>query len=158
MIFNKLIFLGSDHGGFNLKEKIKLYLYSNNLLVHDVGTSSEDSVNYVEYASKVAREVLIHDSVGIICCSSGIGVSIVANKFMGVRAALCTSKFHAEFSRRHNDANIMCLGQKVTPENEAIEMVNIFLNTGFDGGRHLKRVNSILKIEENNFKVIREKI
>ena len=150
--------MGSDHGGFTLKEKIKSHLYLNNFLVYDVGTFSEESVNYVEYASKVAKEVLIHNSIGIICCSSGIGVSIVANKFPGIRAALCTSKFHAEFSRRHNDANVMCLGQKITPENEAIEMVDIFLNTEFDGGRHAKRVDSILKIEENNFKIIREKI
>ena len=157
-MFDKPIFLGSDHGGFCLKESIKLYLQSQKSEVYDFGTFSQNSVNYVEYASKVAKEVSNHDSFGIICCSSGIGVSIVANKFPGVRAALCTSNFHAEFSRRHNNANVICFGQKVTNDTEAIEMVNIFLSTEFDGGRHELRVDSIMKIEENNFKILKEKI
>lgn len=157
-MFAKPIFMGSDHGGFCLKESIKVYLQSQKSELYDFGTFSQDSVNYVEYAAKVAEEVSNHDSFGILCCSSGIGVSIVANKFPGVRAALCTSKFHAEFSRKHNDANVICFGQKVTSKVEAIEMVNIFLSTEFDGGRHEFRVDSIARIEENNFKILKEKI
>lgn len=153
-MFNKIVFIGSDHGGYNLKEKIKLYLDEVGVKFFDLGSFNEDRSNYVDYAKLVAEEVSKNNSYGVLCCSSGIGMSIVANKIPGVRAALCTSDFHAEFSRRHNNANIICFGQKVTESEDAIRMLDIFLNTDFDGGRHEKRVNDIIKIE----KMIKENI
>ena len=148
---SKTIFIGSDHGGFDLKEKIKNYLEEKKLDYEDLGTHSRESTNYVLYAKEVCLNVLHHEGLGILCCSSGIGMSIAANKVIGIRAALCTSKFHAEFSRRHNDANVICFGQKVTSANDAIEMVDIFINTSFDGGRHEGRVNTISEIEKENW-------
>ena len=153
-MFNKIVFIGSDHGGYNLKEKIKLYLVETGIKFFDMGSFNEDRSNYVDYAKLVAEEVSKNNSYGVLCCSSGIGVSIVANKIPGVRAALCTSDFHSEFSRRHNNANIICFGQKITESEDAIRMLDIFLNTDFDGGRHEKRVNDIIKIE----KMIKENI
>lgn len=146
------VFIGSDHGGFKLKEGIKKYLESKNVSYIDLGAFSEESVNYVDYSYSVAKKVSENDSFGIICCSSGIGVSIVANKVPKVRAALCTSDFHAEFARRHNNANVICFGQKVTDIDSATKMVDIFLNTEFDGGRHKKRLESIREIEKRTFK------
>ena len=143
------VFIGADHGGFDLKEGLKKHLESNKIVVHDVGTFGRDSVNYVDYAFKVARNVSEKNVFGVICCSSGIGVSIVANKVHGVRAALCTSNFHAEFSRKHNDANVICFGQKVTSLPDATRMLDIFLDTKFEGGRHKLRVESIYNIEKN---------
>ena len=155
-MFRKIVFLGSDHGGFNLKEGIKKELESKNIKFYDLGTFNTDSVNYVDYAKLVAEEVSKNNTYGVLCCSSGIGVSIVANKIPGIRAALCTSEFHAEFSRRHNNANIICFGQKITSLDDSIKMLNIFLNTEFDGGRHQIRVNSISEIEKNY--ILRENV
>ena len=149
---NRTIFLGSDHGGFALKEEIKKHLDSKNLKYEDLGTYDSNSVNYVIYAREVAISVAKFDGIGILCCSSGIGVSIAANKVVGVRAALCTSKFHAEFSRRHNNCNVICFGQKVSPPSDVLEMIDIFLNTSFDGGRHEERVKSISDLEVENIK------
>lgn len=147
-MFKKIVFLGSDHGGFSLKEAIKKKLDSQNIEYYDLGTFSSERTNYVDYAKIVAEEVAKNNTYGVLCCSSGIGMSIVANKIPGVRAALCTTEFHAEFSRRHNNANIICFGQKITSYDDASKMLDIFLNTEFDGGRHEFRVNSISKIEE----------
>ena len=144
-----MIFIGSDHGGFFLKEKINNYFKSNNIIFEDLGTHSIKSNNYVTYAKAVSEQVVKYHGVGILICSSGIGMSIAANKISGVRAALCTSNFHAEFSRRHNDANVICFGAKVSDENNVIEMINIFLNTPFDGGRHKIRVDSISDMEKS---------
>ena len=149
---NKTIFLGSDHGGFTLKEEIKKHLESKDLNYKDLGTYDSNSVNYVVYAKDVALSVAKFDGIGILCCSSGIGMSIAANKIVGVRAALCTSKFHAEFSRRHNNCNIICFGQKVSPTFDVFEMIDIFLSTPFDGGRHEMRVKSISDVEFENIK------
>jgi len=153
-MFNKVVFLGSDHGGYDLKGKIKFHLDEIGIKFFDMGSFNDERSNYVDYAKLVAEEVTKNNSYGVLCCSSGIGVSIVANKIPGVRAALCTSDFHAEFSRRHNNANIICFGQKVTESEDAVRMLDIFLNTDFDGGRHEKRVNDIIKIE----KMIKENI
>ena len=149
-MFEKIVFLGSDHGGYNLKEKIKIYLDKIGIKFFDMGTFNEERVNYVDYAKSVAEEVAKNNSYGVLCCSSGIGMSIAANKIPGIRAALCTSDFHAEFSRRHNNANIICFGQKITGFEDAIRMLDIFLNTDFDGGRHEKRVNDVMKIERSH--------
>ena len=144
------IALGADHGGFLLKEAIKKYLNDNNIEFIDFGTNSEDSVDYPEYAIKVANAVLDKNcDYGILCCGTGIGISIAANKFPGIRAALCTNEFTAEMTRRHNDANILCLGGRVTPQEEALKLVKIFLETKFEGGRHKKRIEQIKEIEKS---------
>jgi len=147
-----LMFIGSDHGGFILKEALKLHLKSNSLICKDLGTYSKENVNYVDIASSVAVEVIKNRGLGILCCSSGIGVSIASNKIDGIRAALCTTPYHAEFAKRHNNANIMCFGEKVTSKEGAIEMIKIFLNTDFEGGRHKKRIDRIFEIELNRVK------
>lgn len=148
-MFERIVFLGSDHGGYDLKEKIKVYLDDIKIKFFDMGSFNEEQVNYVGYAKSVSEEVTKNNSYGVLCCSSGIGMSIAANKIPGIRAALCTSDFHAEFSRRHNNANVICFGQKITGYEDAIRMLDIFLNTDFDGGRHEKRVNDIMKIEKS---------
>ena len=147
---SKIVFIGSDHGGFEMKGKIKKYLETSKILFEDLGTYSNESTSYVVYAEAVCNKVIESDGRGILICSSGIGMSIAANKVIGIRAALCTSNFHAEFSRRHNDANIICFGSKVSGEISIIEMIDIFLNTPFDGGRHKIRVDMISEIERKN--------
>lgn len=145
-----MIALGSDHGGFILKEAIKLYLENEKILFKDFGTFSEESVDYPLFAEKVARSIQSGESnIGVLCCGTGIGISIAANKFKGIRAALCTNEFCAEMSRRHNNANILCLGGRVIDENTAKKLVKIFLKTPFDGGRHEKRINQIKEFEKN---------
>lgn len=150
-----MIFVGSDHGGFTLKERIKEYLESQKLEYEDLGTYNTESTNYVDYSYLVAENVAKNNAIGVLCCSSGIGVSIVANKVNGVRAALCTSDFHAEFARKHNDSNIICFGQKASSEYSVLRMLDIFLNTEFEGGRHKFRVDRITEIEND---IIKEKV
>jgi ribose 5-phosphate isomerase B len=138
------IIIGSDHGGFLLKSKIVELLTANGLEVNDVGTFDDKSVDYPDYAAKVASAVSKGEYPrGILICGSGIGVSIVANKFKGVRAALCTTVQLAKLSREHNDSNILCLGERVLKEKNALMMVNKWLSTPFEGGRHQTRVNKI---------------
>lgn len=145
-----MIALGSDHGGFMLKESIKAYLNKEKIPFKDFGTFSEESVDYPLFAEKVAKSIQSGEStMGILCCGTGIGISIAANKFRGIRAALCTNEFCAEMSRRHNNANILCLGGRVISEDTSKKLVKIFLETPFDGGRHEKRINQIKKFEEN---------
>ncbi|MDZ7261634.1 MAG: ribose 5-phosphate isomerase B [candidate division KSB1 bacterium] len=139
-----ILALGSDHAGFALKEKVKAFLETLGLKYQDFGTYSEESTDYSDYGAQVAKAV----SEGtyrraILICASGIGMSIVANKFKGVRAALCTSEVMAEYSRKHNDANILVLGGRITDENLAKKIIKIWLDTPFEGGRHARRVNKI---------------
>lgn len=146
-----MIAIGSDHGGFALKEAIKNYFEKNNIEYKDFGTNSTDSVNYPIYAEKVANAVASGEfEKGILCCGTGIGISIAANKVKGIRAALCTNEFCAEMTRRHNDANILCMGGRVIDEETAVKLTKIFLSTPFDGGRHLERINQITEIENRN--------
>ena len=149
MLFD-FVYLGADHGGFDLKEIIKSYFIKNQKIkFEDFGTFNKESVDYVDYAFLVAKEVAKNKrNCGVLCCSSGIGMSIAANKVLGIRAALCVSNFHAEFSRKHNNANIICFGQKVSNSEQVLNMLDIFLNTSFDGGRHETRVNKILNLEQ----------
>ena len=143
-----MIALGSDHAGFQLKEAIKKYLECHDIQYKDFGTYSEDSVDYPVYAYKVSNAVINKEcNLGILCCGTGIGISMAANKVKGIRAAVCTDEFCAEMTRRHNNANILCLGGRVISEELAVKLTEIFLNTGFDGGKHLKRVNMINDIE-----------
>lgn len=145
-----MIIIGSDHAGYRLKESIKKYLVESGEVFEDLGTYSEDSCDYPIFAERVAKSIADGEGVkGILICGSGIGVSIAANKVKGVRAALCMNSELAEMSRRHNDANILCLAARYTDLREAKNMVKIFLNTGFEGGRHQRRVKEIKDIENN---------
>ncbi len=133
--------IASDHAGFELKQIISQMLKNKGYEVIDMGTESSCSVDYPDYAEAVSKAVS-DGSVerGILICGTGIGMSIVANKFKNVRAALCNDLFTAKMSRLHNDANILCIGGRVVGKDLAIEIVNIWFNTSFEGGRHLRRL------------------
>ena len=138
------IAIGCDHAAFEEKKKIKEYLIKKGYKIFDIGTNSNQSVNYPKYGHQVANMVV--DNIvdkGIVICGSGIGISIAANKVKGARAALCTSCKHAEMSRKHNDANILALGARITEYNLLEEIIDVWLNTKFEGGRHLNRINLI---------------
>lgn len=138
------IIIGSDHAAFELKEKIKTYLLDKGYGVEDAGTSSSASVNYVDYGKKVARAVSEGKfDRGILLCGTGLGMSMVANRFPRVRAALCSDIFSAKLSRVHNDANILVLGGRIIGDILAFELVQTWLDTAFEGGRHLDRIQSI---------------
>lgn len=142
------IAIGADHAGFELKEIISNMLKEMGHEVIDMGTGSSCSVDYPDYAEAVATAV--SDSLverGILICGTGIGMCIVANKFRNVRAALCNDLFTAKMSRLHNDANILCIGGRVVGKDLAKEIVNVWINTSFEGGRHLKRLEKINIIE-----------
>ena len=148
-----MIVIGCDHGGYKLKEEIKRYLIEKGIECEDVGTYSEESVNYPEYAAKVAEAVSSKKAdTGIVVCRSGIGVSMVANKFKGVRCAPCYEETTAKFSRMHNNANVLALGADYVSVNDAICIVRMFLATPFEGGRHQDRVDLITEIENENMK------
>lgn len=143
------IAIGCDHGGYRLKEAIKKHVIELGNTVEDFGCFDEASVDYPLIAAKAAHNVADGKSdFGILICSTGIGISISANKIDGIRAALCTDRHCAEMTRRHNNANVLCLGgQVVTPET-AIRIVDVFLSTEFEGGRHQRRIDLIKDIEE----------
>ncbi len=143
----KKIFIGSDHGGFGLKSEVLTYLENDKkeYEIIDLGTYSEDSVNYPEYGHKVANSVMsnLENSFGIVICGTGIGISISANKVKGIRAALCHSVEYAKLSREHNNANILAMGGRFTTIENAKDMIDTFLSTEFEGGRHIGRVEEI---------------
>lgn len=141
--------VGSDHGGYKLKQEIIEYLKEKELQYKDYGTCDSSSVDYPEYGLKVAEAVKNGEcDRGIIVCGTGIGISIAANKVPGIRAALCTDTFMAKMSREHNDANILSLGERVIGVGLALEIVDIWLNTEFTGGRHKTRIDKISEIEK----------
>ena len=140
----KKISLASDHAGFNLKTSIKKFLIKKKIKVIDLGPKNNNSVDYPDYAKKVAKNVSYKKSnIGILVCGSGTGMAMSANKFKKIRAALCYNKASTRLSRQHNNANIIALGARLTKKSEAIKLVSIFLNTKFEGGRHLRRVNKV---------------
>ncbi len=140
------IAIASDHAGFRLKNILKSHFKEHDF--NDVGTHSEDSCDYPDFARLAGEEVAAgRADAGIVICGTGIGISIAANKVKGVRAALCTNEFMAEMSRRHNNANVLALGARVIGEDLAVRIAEVWLNTGFDGGRHERRVEKIGKIE-----------
>ncbi len=143
-----MVFIGSDHGGFERKEQIKEFLEEKGVEFEDMGCYSTDSVDYPDIAKSVALKVASSNAKGILICGTGIGMSIAANKIKGVRCALCHDAYTAEFARRHNDANIIAFGGRTTGLEVAKQMVEIFLNTPFDGGRHERRVKKIVELEE----------
>ena len=136
--------VGSDHGGFRYKEQIIEYLKSHNIPYFDVGTHTPEACDYPLIARKVAELVISGQANrGILVCGTGIGMSIAANKVKGIRAALCGDTYSARVSRAHNNANILCLGERVIGEHLALDIVDIWLKTGFEGGRHKRRVDII---------------
>lgn len=140
----KKIFIGSDHAGFQLKENVKVFLEKKKFKINDLGTFSEESCDYPDFAKKVAEKVAKEkNSFGILICGTGIGMSIAANKIKGIRAALVQDEFTAKKAREHNNANVLCLGARVIDSEKAKKILNIFLNTDFEGGRHSKRVEKI---------------
>lgn len=143
------IALACDHGGLNLKREIIKYLKENGYEYADFGTDSTDSCDYPDFALPAAEAVANGEcEKGIVVCSTGIGVSIVANKVHGVRCAHCHDSYCAEFTRRHNDANVLALGEKVVGAGYALKIVETFLTTAFEGGRHQRRVDKISEIEK----------
>jgi ribose 5-phosphate isomerase B len=139
-----MIAIASDHAGFQYKEKVKVLLTQLNQEYKDFGTSSAESVDYPDYALAASQAVSRGDcELGIIVCGSGIGVSIVANKQKGVRAAACESVTAAELSRKHNNANILCFGERLVGLGVVEDMIKVFLTTNFEAGRHTRRVEKI---------------
>lgn len=135
------ILIGSDHGGYKLKNEIIKHLKSLDFEVEDYGCYSEESCDYPEVAKKVAESVLDTNNKGILVCGTGIGMSIVANRYNGIRASHCTDTFTARMTRMHNDSNVLCLGERITGVGLALDIVDIWLKTDFEGGRHLRRIN-----------------
>tara|TARA_Y100000590_G_scaffold182725_1_gene208212 strand:+ start:238 stop:660 length:423 start_codon:yes stop_codon:yes gene_type:complete len=139
----KKIFIASDHAGFNLKKRI-IIKYSKSKKIIDLGPYKKYSVDYPDFAKKLSKKVAFNKgSFGILICGSGMGMSIVANKTKNIRAALCYSKRNTKLSRLHNNANIITLGERLIDKNKAFSLINIFLSTKFEGGRHLRRVKKI---------------
>jgi ribose 5-phosphate isomerase B len=145
------VIIGSDHAGFDLKEDIKRLLAEKKVDLTDAGTDGRDSVDYPFFAEKVAEGVARGEfDRGIVVCATGIGVAIVANKIPGIRAANVSDTFSARMSREHNDANVLTLGARLLKVEQAVAIVDVWLNTEFAGGRHQRRLDQMREIEEKN--------
>jgi len=145
---SEIIPIASDHAGYELKEKVKQFLLSKNIETKDFGTFSSESVDYPDYAHKVGAAINRNEyKRGIVICGSGNGVQMTVNKYPGVRCALCWNEEIASLARQHNDANILSLPARFIPEDLALRIVDIFLNIGFEGGRHQRRVEKISHLE-----------
>jgi len=145
------IAIASDHAGLELKTELQRVLGEKGHQARDFGTHSGDSVDYPDFASQVARAVQKGEcELGVLVCGTGVGMSIVANKYRGVRAALCHSEFEAKMARMHNDANVLCLGQRVTGPGLAAGVLEAFLEAKFEGGRHERRVQKVRDAESEN--------
>ena len=148
-----MIIIGSDHGGYKLKEEIKKYLEEKEIKYKDLGTYDEESVDYPDIASKVSQEVQKNkENQGILICRSGIRMSIVANKFKGIRCALCHNEYTAKYSRLHNNSNVLAMGADDVDINEAVCILRMWIATKFEGGRHEERIKLIEEIEDKNMK------
>ncbi|WP_432406971.1 ribose 5-phosphate isomerase B [Wukongibacter sp. M2B1] len=142
------IAIGSDHGGYNLKDVIMKHLEKKGIEYEDFGTNGSESVDYPEFGMKVAEAVKSKKfDRGIVCCGTGIGISISANKVPGIRCAVVTDTFSAEMSRAHNNANVLALGERVIGQGLALKIVDVWLEAEFEGGRHERRVGKISDIE-----------
>lgn len=145
------IAIASDHAGWKTKELIKTYLTELGHTYEDFGTSNEDSVDYPDFAVSVAQTVSKGKGErGILVCATGLGMCITANKFKGIRAVACHNEFTAEMSRRHNDANVLCLGARIIKPEKLRPIIKIWLETPFEGSRHQRRIDKIRKIEPTN--------
>lgn len=144
----KRIAIACDHAALDLKTEIVKHLRENGVECEDYGTYTQDSCNYPDYAEKVCNAIKEGKSdLGILVCGTGIGMSMAANKCKGIRAACCTDTFSARFTRLHNDANVLCMGARVVGVGLALDIADIFINTEFEGGRHQKRVDMIMALE-----------
>ncbi len=142
-IFKKIC-ISSDHAGYKLKEQIKNFLIRQNVFIIDLGPFELKSVDYPDYAKKLARRISSKKSdIGILVCGSGTGMAISANKIRGIRAAVCYNAKSTRLSREHNNANIIALGSRLTKKKDVMKLIKIFINTKFQGGRHLRRVKKI---------------
>ena len=142
-MINKLV-IGSDHGGLKLKKTVIEHLEQRGIKVEDVGTYTEDSCHYPVFAKKVAQAVADKKyELGILICGTGIGVSIAANKVRGIRAALCSDTYSAKMTRKHNNSNVLCLGERVLGSGLALDIVDTWLDTEFEGGRHQIRIEML---------------
>ena len=140
----KKIVMGSDHAGYNLKLKVKAHLESRGFEVLDVGTNSPESCNYTVYAHALCEAIQKGEApMGILVCGTGIGMSMAANKHKGIRAACCENTFSARMTRMHNDANVLCFGERVIGYGLACDMADLFVDTPFEGGRHQARVDDL---------------
>lgn len=138
------IVVGSDHGGYELKNQVIEHLKARGIEVEDLGCYSTDSVDYPEYGQKVAKAVAAGKAdKGVVCCGTGIGISIAANKVKGIRCALPYDDFTAEMCKRHNDANVVSFGGRTLPPEKVMHLIDIWLDTEFEGGRHERRVNML---------------
>ena len=145
------ISLGSDHGGINLRRLIAAHLSDQGHSISDFGTDSTESCDYPQYAESVARSVASEESeLGILVCGSGIGMSIAANKVEGIRAALCFNTYMGQMTRLHNNANVLCLGERVVGQGTALAIVDAFVTTSFEGGRHQRRLDLITQLEKSS--------
>jgi len=143
--------IGSDHAGLVLKREVRRALDERQLAVEDYGTHTDDSVDYPDFAARVAQAVSRGDcALGVLVCGTGIGMSIAANKVSGIRAAVCTTEFEARMARAHNDANVLCLGGRVVGAGLAAQIVEAFLDQRFEGGRHERRLQKIRDAEIQN--------
>lgn len=152
MLKDKKLAIGCDHGGFNLKNTIIEYLEKNGIGYTDFGTYNTDSCDYPDIAEKVCGAIVAGDCAGgILVCGTGIGMSIAANKVKGIRAACCSDTFSARLTRNHNDANVLCMGERVVGPGLALDLVEAFLTAEFEeGGRHTCRVGKIGALENKN--------
>lgn len=147
------IAVASDHAGYELKESILAYLSERGIQVEDFGCGPGERVNYVEFGEKAVQSVCSGQSDrALLVCGTGLGMAIVANKFKGIRATPCQDEYSAEMSRSHNDSNCLTLGGRILPSDEAVNIVRIWLDTEFEGGRHQDRLQKIFELEERNFK------
>ena len=143
-----MLAIGCDHGGFQLKKVIESYLDSRQIEYQDFGTDSEESVDYPPIAAKVAHSIADgKNERGILCCGTGIGMCIAANKVKGIRAAVVSDAYSTEMTRRHNNYNCLCMGGRVLNSEDALELVQIYLDTPYEGGRHQRRLDEITAIE-----------
>ncbi|MBR2590337.1 MAG: ribose 5-phosphate isomerase B [Clostridia bacterium] len=145
-----MIAIGADHGGYELKEAVKKHLDERKIAYKDFGTFSGEAVDYPIIAKQVGEAVAKNEvECGILVCGTGIGMSIAANKVKGIRAACCSDTFSARFTKMHNDTNVLCFGGRVLGAGLALDIVDAYLDASFEGGRHEKRVNMIMDIENN---------
>ena len=145
-----MIYIGSDHAGFALKnEVIKLIKDDLKIEIEDIGCYSTESVDYPDFAKDVCKKVLENNGIGILICNTGIGISITANKIKGIRCALCSEEYSATMAKKHNNANVLALGGNIIGKELAKSIITAFLNSKFEGGRHQRRIDKITLLEKN---------
>jgi len=144
-----MIAIACDHGGLELKETVKAHLQEKGYEVRDFGTNSTDSCDYPDFGAPAARAVAAGEcEKGILICTTGIGMSIVANKIPGIRCGLCSDPLSASLTRRHNDTNVLAMGAGIIGSNLALEIVDVWLTTAFEGGRHQRRIDKVMALEQ----------